>query len=70
MGRSKDAFLERTGGFRLGETQSQFQARIREIDELESSLKSGSVKLSNVESIQRRLCDLKGIAFDSNGGTD
>jgi hypothetical protein len=54
------------GGMRIEETQQQLAARVAEIDELESRFKSGKISLDEVESIQRRLCELKGISFDDD----
>lgn len=65
MGRAKDDFIARTGGLRLGETQETFKARVAEIGRLEGDLKAGRIKLDDLERVQRRLCDLKGIDFDA-----
>jgi hypothetical protein len=65
MGKSAEEFIERTGGFRFGESQTSFRARVTEIARLEESLMSGRHNMAELEAIQRRLCDLKGIDFDS-----
>lgn len=73
MGRSKDQWLEETGGFRIGESQIEFQKRVSEIARLEEFLlagvkeapTSGKHNMAELEKIQRRLCNLKGIDFDS-----
>jgi len=66
MSRSKDDFIERTGGLRLGESDEDFRKRVVEIDRLTTSLVSGKLNLSEVESVQRKICTLKGIDFDSD----
>ena len=66
MGRSKDRFLEETGGFRLGESQEDFARRVEEIRRLEASLKTPFVKPDRREEVMRRICELKGIDFDSD----
>ena len=66
MGRAKEDFIQRTGGFRVGESEADFHKRVAEIDRLTESLKSGKLKLSEVEPTQRRICELKGIDFDSD----
>lgn len=65
MSRTKDQWIERTGGFRFGESPTEFAARAAEIERLEKSLRSGKHDMAGLEQIQRRLCDLKGIDFDS-----
>lgn len=65
MSRSKDQWLEHTGGFRLGESEAQFHDRVAEIANLEASLVSGKHDMAGLERIQRKLCELKGIDFDS-----
>ncbi|MBO9168352.1 hypothetical protein [Rhizobium sp. L245/93] len=70
MSRSKDDFIKSTGGFRFGESQDEFKSRVKEIGELENALKSGQVSLKDVESVQRRLCELKGINFDDDDEFD
>ncbi|NTJ66018.1 hypothetical protein G6M50_14875 [Agrobacterium rhizogenes] len=64
MSRSKQEFINRTGGYRIGEGQQEFVNRVREINDLETKLKSGQISFEDMESIQRRLCELKGISFD------
>jgi 2,3-bisphosphoglycerate-independent phosphoglycerate mutase len=64
MGRSKDEFLHRYGGLRLGETEVQLRARMAEIDQLEVDIKAGRVNFSELESVQRRLCELKGESWE------
>ncbi len=65
MGRSKDAFIEKTGGFRFGESEADFRTRVTEIERLEQSLVSGGHDMDGIESIMRKICTLKGIDFDS-----
>ena len=64
MGRSKQDFISRTGGFRIGESEREFASRVEEITNLETQLKSGQISFDEIESIQRRLCELKGMSFD------
>lgn len=66
MSRTKDQWLERTGGFRLGESPAQFSARTSEIERLTASLTSGRLGIEEIEATQRRICELKGIDFDSD----
>ena len=66
MGIGKIEFIERYGGIRLGESSEQLKSRISEIDELELKFRSGSLNMIELEAIQRRLCDLKGINFDDD----
>ncbi len=71
MGSNKEDFIRRTGGFRLGETEAQFHARVKEIDALEKKMKSGTLGGPDAfEAVQRRLCELKGIDFDSRDDDD
>ena len=63
--RPKEQWLDKMGGFRIGETPGQCSARAEEIDRLEKLLRSGQVKGEQaVELVLRRLSDLKGIYFD------
>lgn len=55
---NKDKFIAETGGFAWGEPQ---QGRVAEINVLEKRIRSGKFN----EKDQRRLCELKGINFDS-----
>jgi hypothetical protein len=64
MGRGKDEFLRRTGGIRPGETSEEFRARVNEIEELEAGFKAGKFKGDELEKVQRRLCELKGISWE------
>lgn len=66
MGRSKDQFIEKTGGFRFSESPAEFQARAAEIENLEKRFRSEKLTMDEREKMQRRLCKLKGIYFDSN----
>jgi hypothetical protein len=58
---NKEQFIEATGGFRLGESPAQFKKRQAEIGRIERQILSGHFSEKN----QRRLCELKGIDFDS-----
>ena len=65
MGRGKDLFIEMTGGYRLGESDDEFRARVAEINRLEQGLKTGQkLEFQTFEQLQRHLCELKGIDFD------
>jgi hypothetical protein len=65
MGRTKDDWIERTGGFRVGESPEQFKARVAEIERLEAEFRRPELSGDDREKVQRRLCDLKGIDFDA-----
>ena len=49
MGRNKDDFIARTGGFRIGETPEQFAARAKQIEFLESLIREGKVERDHLE---------------------
>jgi hypothetical protein len=66
MGRAKEDFVERTGGLRLGENQADLRKRVAEIDKLERDILSPKLTMGEREQIQRRLCALKGVDFDSD----
>ena len=57
---NKEKFIVETGGLRL-ESESEFKTRQAEIQRIEAELRSGNYS----EAGQRRLCELKGISFDS-----
>lgn len=58
MSITKEKFIAESGGFALGEPQ---QWRLAEIRVLEKRIRAGRFS----EKDQRRLCELKGIVFDS-----
>ena len=58
MSITKEKFIAETGGFAWGEPQ---QWRLAEIRVLEKRIRAGRFS----ETDQRRLCELKGIVFDS-----
>jgi hypothetical protein len=64
MARASDEILENYGGFRVGESQVEFAARVRQIDSLISDFKGGGISPDEAEVIQRKLCDLKGMSFE------
>ena len=66
MGRAKNQFIRETGGYRLGETEEAFLIRVKEIRQLEKEFKSGVYHGDDLERVQRRLCELKGISFDQD----
>lgn len=70
MSRGKDAFVERYGGLFPHETPEQRKARMAEIDQLEADFKAGKFPLDELEKVQRRLCELKGIHFDDDEFAD
>lgn len=70
MGRGREEFLGRYGGFRPGETEAQLKERTAEIDRLEGLFKSGLILPADLERTQRRLCELKGIDFDADDDDD
>ncbi len=57
---SKEKFIAATGGLRL-ESDAAFKNRQAEIRRIEKRIQSGRV----TEKDQRRICELKGIVFDS-----
>jgi len=65
MGRGKDLFIEKTGGLHFGESEEEFHARVAEIEKLEKELMSGKLSMEELETVQRKLCALKGIDFDA-----
>lgn len=67
MGRAKDVIINRYGGFRVGEDAEKFAARAAEIDKTEAQLTAtrGGTE-EELEALQRKLCDLKGISFDDD----
>jgi hypothetical protein len=65
VSRSKEQWIEKTGGFRPGESDAQFQARVAKIERLNGALAAGRVKSTEIEAVQRQLCELKGIRFDN-----
>ncbi|HEY4939995.1 MAG TPA: hypothetical protein VII56_01100 [Rhizomicrobium sp.] len=65
MSRTKDQWIERTGGFRAGESNAEFLARSEEIEKLEAQFRSPGLTMQERETVQRRLCTLKGIDFDA-----
>lgn len=65
LGRSI-SWLDRPGGLRLGETPSMRKCQITEIERLEKLLGSGELNSEQaIELVMRRICELKGLHFDS-----
>lgn len=60
MSISKEDFINQTGGFRFGESDTERDLRFAEIRVLEDRLRSGNYS----EQDHRRLCELKNISFD------
>jgi hypothetical protein len=64
MSRSKDYFIEQTGGFRLGESHEQFLQRQREIEEATNGMLDGTLSFEEREAHRQRLYKLKGLSSD------
>jgi hypothetical protein len=62
--RGKEALVEKYGGLFPGESEKLRKARFSQIDWLEANLVQASI-VFGAEHVQRRLCALKGIDFDS-----
>ena len=60
MGVSKQAWLDATGGIRLGETVQEFEARVSRIKELERRIAAREAVLKDVDELAR----LKGTGED------
>jgi hypothetical protein len=60
----KEAVLDRYGGLQFGESLARPSLRMKEINKLEAAFRSPRTNPERRESIQRRLCELKGIYFD------
>ena len=65
MSVTKDKFIEETGGFKFGESDSEFQMRVGRGTELKAKLLSGKNTPDELEAIQRELCRLNGEDFDA-----
>jgi len=57
MSRTKDQWIEETGGFRLGESQEMFQKRVGRIQALQEKAKAGTLTVADVD----ELATLKGV---------
>lgn len=66
MSRTKDQWIEETGGRQLEETEAEFRERYKQIRILVSDLLSGKNDEAGLERIRRKLCELKGIDFDED----
>lgn len=53
MSRTKDQWIEETGGFRLGESPEMFQARVARIQALNEQAKSGKLTAADVDELAR-----------------
>ena len=53
MSRSKEEWIQRTGGFRIGESSEQFAQRTSEIQRLEERIKCGKGTVADVNRIAR-----------------
>ena len=68
MSRSKEQWIEETGGFRFGEPPELFQLRVRAIQAINLKIKDGTATVEDIE----RLRKLKGLSDFDHGedGTD
>lgn len=55
MSRTKDQWLEQTGGFRFGETPADFQARTARIQELYARRDAGRLTAADVNELAQLL---------------
>lgn len=63
MSRTKQQWIEETGGFRLGELPELFQLRVRAIQTINHKIKNGIATVEDIERLRR----LKGLSdFDDN----
>ena len=60
MSRTKDQWIEETGGFRFGESQEMFQKRVQRIKFLQEKAKAGTLTVADVD----ELAALKGVKSD------
>ncbi len=51
MSRTKDQWLENTGGFRIGESPEQFEKRVEEIARIRTAIKDGKAGAADVEKL-------------------
>lgn len=59
MSRTKDQWLAETGGFRLGESDAQFHARLAEVRDIRSK---PALSAADIE----RLAELAGVGDDTD----
>jgi hypothetical protein len=62
--RGKEALIEKYGALFPGESEKERKARFGAIDWLEANFTQAAIVFGG-ETVQRRLCALKGIDFDS-----
>ena len=55
MGRSKQMFLEMTGGLRIGETDIDFKARVSRIREIREGISTGKTTPQDIDELARLL---------------
>jgi hypothetical protein len=65
MSRTKDQWLEKTGGFRFGETQGDFVARTARIQALQAKKGRGALTAEDINELARLLG--KGEADEDDG---
>ena len=53
MSRTKDQWLEETGGFRIGESPEQFKQRTKEIARLKKAIEDGKATPPDVEALAK-----------------
>ncbi len=51
MGKTKEQWIQNTGGFRIGESQEQFRQRTLEIEKLRIAIKAGKATVKDVEKL-------------------
>jgi hypothetical protein len=61
--RSKEHFIEETGGYRFDESPAQFEARVALIEALTTKIKSGAFAESDLDHLR----ELKGLPSDEFG---
>jgi hypothetical protein len=55
MGRGKDQFIRETGGFRFGESEEQFHARVAAIQQLRKKISDGKANAADVDKLAELL---------------
>jgi hypothetical protein len=60
MSRSKEQWLEQTGGFRLGESKEGFLNRVKAIQSIHEKIQAGDATYEDMEKLRA----LKGIDVD------
>lgn len=55
MSRTKDQWLEETGGLRLGESEGDFQKRVADIQKIRAAIKGGTATVADVDRLAKLL---------------